>query len=177
MQTIYIDISKKGIVQEINAKQNDVGRKFQVLLFENGVPYNAEEKDCQFSLWYSGESGYGNYDTIDKKTGQENFQVRAFDVNENCVTVELAPQILKNPGGGIMCLSMSDAAGQTIGLWNIPYDVEEIPGYPSERPKPYYHRFVMSVNGITPDESGNVEVAGGGGGGSNIQLITWKEDA
>ena len=37
--------------------------------------------------------------------------------------------------------------------------------------------FVKSVNGKTPDENGNVEVTEGSGGGSNIQLITWKEEA
>ena len=35
--------------------------------------------------------------------------------------------------------------------------------------------FVKSVNGVTPNEYGDVYVAGGAGGGSQIQLVVWEE--
>ena len=158
MQTIYLDISNKGIIPTINAKQNDVGRTFQVLLFENGIPYNAAENSVSFFLWYSGASGDGNYDTIWTKVGQVTEGRYAFLIDNNSVIVELATQMLTNAGSGQMCLTMKDTDGKTVGLWNIPYSVEEVPGYPSENAKPYYPKFVQSVNGVAPDETGNVTV-------------------
>lgn len=155
MQTIYLDISKKGIIPPINAKQNDAGRKFKVFSFDGGIPYNAEE-EVNFSLWYAGESGDGNYDTVAEES--------AFYVEGNSVIVELSPQMLKNPGSGQMCLTMSDADNRTIGLWNIAYEVEAMPGYPSDQKRPYYPRIVRTVNGIAPDKNGNVVVEGGSGG-------------
>lgn len=157
MQTIYLDISKKSIIPPINAKQNDSGRKFKVFLFDGGIPYNADEA-VNFSLWYAGESGDGNYDTVAEES--------AFYVEGNSVVVELSPQMLKNPGSGQMCLTMSDADNRTIGLWNITYEVEAMPGYPSDQKKPYYPRIVRTVNGVAPDENGNVEIEGGSVGGS-----------
>jgi hypothetical protein len=148
MQTIYLDISNKGIIPTINAKQNDVGRKFCVLLFENGISYNAEGD--KFSLWYAGESGEGNYDEV--------ISPDLFSVSNNHVIVELSPQMLSKPGDGNLCLTISDNEDRTIGLWNIPYFVEELPGVQSEQKKPYYPRIVRTVNGVAPDETGNVVV-------------------
>ena len=138
MQTIYLDISNKGINPTINAKQNDIGRKFQVFLFDNGVPYNASEAGISFSVWYSGASGDGNYDTIWTKNGEINEGHYAFLVDGNSVIVELATEMLANAGCGQMCFTMKDKKGEIIGLWNIPYDVEEVPGYLSGEKEPYY---------------------------------------
>jgi hypothetical protein len=165
MQTIYIDISKKGIIQTINAKQGDIGRRFEILLFENGVPYHPVGDETNLSLWYCCEGFCGNYRQISVKNGSAEYKRLAFTADENSVIVELAPQMLEEPGIGQMCLSIDGDDGETIGTWNIQYEVEGIPGYPSKEPSPYYPRFVLSVNGVVPDESGNVEVAGGGGGG------------
>lgn len=130
MQTIYLDISNKGNVSTINAKQGDVGRKFRAIITENGiVPTTVDVETSEFSVWYSGASGNGNYKTIGDRS--------AFYQENNTVVVELIRQMLKVPGKGELSLSM-EYGGDQIGLWNIPYDVEAKPGADSETATDYF---------------------------------------
>ena len=145
MQTIYLDISNRGVIPAIYAKQGDVGRKVEVILTNSGLPYEPEAGSA-FSAWFSGASGVGNYTDIG---GQS-----AFAVSGNKVTVELITQMLQNAGEGILCLVLSRANGDQIGLWNIPYICEGIPGAGSEPAKDYYTAFSQAVAGLPyPDVS------------------------
>ena len=129
MQTIYLDISKLGVIPVIYAKQNDVGRKVEVVLTNSGLPYEPEAGSA-FSAWYSGASGMGNYTDIGGKS--------AFAVSGNKVTVELITQMLANHGGGNVCLVMNRRDGTQIGTWNIPYIVEQLPGMGSSEAEQYF---------------------------------------
>ena len=150
MQTIYLDISNRGVVPVIYAKQNDVGRKIEVVLTNSGLPYEPEAGSA-FSAWYSGASGMGNYTDIGGKS--------AFSVSGNKVTVELIAQMLQNGGEGFLCLVLSRAGGEQIGLWNIRYICEGIPGAGSEGAQQYYTAFSQAVSGLAyPDAS--LSVAG-----------------
>lgn len=122
MQTIYLDISNKGVTPTIYAKQGDVGRKFQAVITDGGVGYAIPE-DAQISVWYDGASGEGNYTHING--------VNACTADGNTVTVELATQIFKKPGEMNICLIIVDGTGLKIGLWNIHCIVEYIPGVDS----------------------------------------------
>lgn len=145
MQTIYLDISNRGVIPVIYAKQNDVGRKVEVVLTNSGLPYEPEAGSA-FSAWYSGASGMGNYTDIGGKS--------AFAVSGNKVTVELITQMLQNGGEGFLCLVLSRANGEQIGLWNIRYICEGIPGAGSEPAKDYYTAFSQAVAGLPyPDVS------------------------
>ena len=150
MQTIYLDISNRGVIPVIYAKQGDVGRKVEVILTNSGLPYEPEAGSA-FSAWFSGASGVGNYTDIGEKS--------AFSVSGNKVTVELLTQMLQNAGEGILCLVLSRANGDQIGLWNIRYICEGIPGSGSEPAKDYYTAFSQAVAGLAyPDAS--LSVAG-----------------
>ena len=129
MQTIYLDISNKGVVPTIYAKQGDVGRKFLAILTDSGVPYFPPSGSA-FSVWYNGESGEGNYSDIGGHS--------AFSISGNAVTVELITQMLQNNGCGTLCLVINAADGSQIGLWNIPYIVEPVPGMGSAAAEQYY---------------------------------------
>lgn len=129
MQTIKLDVSQKNNVQNIYVKQRDVGRTFVVEIFNNGVPEDVSEN--QFSVWYSGASGDGNYSTINGKS--------AFSVRENSVIVELIAQMLNVSGDHNLCLIMKNPDGNQIGLWNIPYYVEQIPGVDSKGAIQYHN--------------------------------------
>ena len=129
MQTIYLDISNKGVIPTIYAKQRDVGRKFLAVITDNGIPFDVSE-DSLISVWYSGASGEGNYTHIGEKT--------AFSFEKNKLTVELIHQMLVNHGNGVLSLQIADSLERQIGLWNIPYCVEELPGANSEEAKKYY---------------------------------------
>lgn len=145
MQTIYLDISNRGVIPVVYAKQNDVGRKVEVVLTNSGLPYEPEAGSA-FSAWYSGASGVGNYTDIGDHS--------AFSVSGNKVTVELITQMLQNAGEGILCMVLSRANGDQIGLWNIRYICEGVPGAGSEPAKDYYTAFSQAVAGLPyPDVS------------------------
>lgn len=135
MQTFNLDLSKKGVIPLLNAKQRDVGTKILINITDNGKEY-AIPADASFSVWFSGKSGEGNYTTINGAS--------AFAISGNTVTVELIMQMLNNAGEHVMCLVMNGADGSQLGLWNIPYYVEAIPGADSEIAQQYYQAFVQA---------------------------------
>lgn len=145
MQTIYLDISNKGVISTIYAKQGDVGRKFEVFLTDSGFPY-VPASGSAFSVWYSGASGEGNYTDIGDKS--------SFSVNGNKVAVEMISQMLLNDGDGVLSLALNDPNGNQISTWNIPYVCESVPGANSEEAKSYYTAFSKAVEGLPyPDTS------------------------
>lgn len=129
MQTIYLDISNKGVIPCIQAKQSEVGRKFLAVITDNGVPYNIQNNSL-LSVWYEGDTDAGNYSSIEEKS--------AFVIDGNKVTVELVAQMLLKPGKGELCLSISHGDGGETNTWNIPYEVEHKPGSGSAVPSEYY---------------------------------------
>lgn len=140
MQTIYLDISNKGTVPTIYAKQGDVGRKFEAVLTDSGLPYFPVSGSV-FSVWYSGTSGEGNYTDIGDKS--------AFIVNGNKVTVEMIVQMLLNNGEGVLSLVLNDPDGNQISTWNIPYICEHIPGAESEGAKTYYTALSKTIEELS----------------------------
>lgn len=132
MQTIYLDISNKGVIPCIQAKQSEVGRKFLAVITDNGVPYNIPDNSL-LSVWYEGETDAGNYSSIDEKS--------AFVIDGNKVTVELVAQMLFKPGKGELCLSITHGDGGETNTWNIPYCVEYKPGAGSPIPTEYFTAF------------------------------------
>lgn len=129
MQTIYLDISNKGVIPCIQAKQSEVGRKFLAVITDNGVPYNIPI-DSLLSVWYEGDTDAGNYSSIEAKS--------AFTIDGNKVAVELVAQMLLKPGNGELCLSITHGDGGETNTWNIPYCVEYKPGAGSAVPTEYY---------------------------------------
>jgi hypothetical protein len=129
MQIIYLDISNKGVIPCIQAKQSEVGRKFLAVITDNGQPYILSN-DSLLSVWYEGDTDAGNYSSIENRS--------AFSVHRNNVTVELVAQMLLSPGKGELCLSISKGDGTETNTWNIPYEVEYKPGATSTIPTEYY---------------------------------------
>lgn len=129
MQTIYLDISNKGVIPCVQAKQSEVGRKFLAVITDNGVPYNIPDNSL-LSVWYEGDTDAGNYSSIEEKS--------AFSIDGNKVVVELVAQMLLKPGKGDLCLSVTHGNGGETNTWNIPYEVEYKPGAGSSVPTEYY---------------------------------------
>lgn len=145
MQTIYLDISNKGVVPTIYAKQGDVGREFLVILTDAGIPYNPPGGSV-FSVWYDGASGEGNYTDVGSSP--------AIIINANTVKVELITQMLQNEGEGKLCLVLNKANGDQISSWNISYICEAVPGHESEEAKAYFTAFSNAVQNLPyPDVS------------------------
>ena len=142
MQKINIRFSNKSVIPALLAKQGDVGRKFQVV-FDDGIP-----EGIDFSVWYTGSSGSGNYTKIGNRS--------AFTIEGNTVTVELIAQMLNNDGEGLLCLVMTGADSLQIGTWNIPYICEKRPGANSDGAKDYYNAFsevVAAAKKFTVDKT------------------------
>lgn len=129
MQIFKLDISNKGVLPLLCAKQGDVGRKFRAVITDNGEAYDIPA-DALLSVWYSGTSGEGNYSMIGENS--------AFSIDGNTVTVELITQMLTNHGSGNVCLVMNRQDGTQIGTWNIPYIVEQLPGMGSPAAEQYF---------------------------------------
>lgn len=138
MQTIYLRIDEKHEIPKLYAKQRDVGRKFKVVITDGNEDYKIPN-GAQLSVWYSGTSGEGHYSSIGESS--------AILVEGNTVTVEMIAQMLVNKGGGNLCLAMNMADGKQLGLWDIPYIVEAIPGTDSEAAREYYDAFATTVAG------------------------------
>ena len=125
MQTIELSLYEKTtVIPVLWAKQQEVGRKFQVVFAED-IP-----EGVTFSVWYSGASGSGNYTTIGDAS--------AFAIDGNTVTVEMIAQMLNNAGEGKLCLIMTGGDGLELGTWNIKYEVEHRPGLGSHPAEQYY---------------------------------------
>lgn len=139
MQTIYLDVSNKGVTPRIYAKQSDVGRKFIAIISENGVPYNLAG-DSVVSVWYEGKSGSGNYTEIGNSS--------AVSITDNKIIVELIEQMLSVPGNGVLTIVINSENGEQIGLWNIEYDVEPVAGWNSDEAKNYFSAFSKATENL-----------------------------
>lgn len=149
MQIFDLDISIKRVIPLLYVKQRDAGKKILVNITNNGDAY-AVPANASFSVWFSGKSGEGNYTAIGDKN--------AFTIKGNAVTVELIVQMLNCPGEHVMCLVMNGVDGTQLGLWNIPYYVEAIPGADSEAATEYYSAFLETQKKAT-DAAGRAEEA------------------
>ena len=129
MQTFHFDLSTKSVAPVLNVKQGDVGRRFKAVITDGGVAYNIPA-GTRFSMWFSGPGGEGNYSAIGEQS--------AFAVDGNTVTVELIAQMMVNAGTGALCLVLSAADGSQLGLWNVVYAVEHVPGMGSKAAEDYY---------------------------------------
>ena len=149
MQTIKLDISRYDVPETVCAKQGDVGRRFQAKLTDSDKEYSIPE-GAKLSVWYSGTSGSGNYSAIGKNS--------AFSVNGSTVTVEIITQMLKNKGGGTLCLMLHGVDGTQLAMWNIPYIVEEVPGMGSQAAGQYYTA-LSEVAAAAADSAARAEAA------------------
>lgn len=160
MQIIYLDISNKGVYPCVQAKQNEVGRKFLAVIIDNGIPYQLPQ-NALMSVWYSGDNGNGNYSSIDERS--------AFSVDGNKISVELISKMLQNHGKGELCLTITHGDGREISSWNIEYCVEEKPGAGRSIPEDYYTalteagavaaKAVTEAQGIIVDAKNAVKLA------------------
>ena len=168
MQTIYLDISNKGVIPKIHAKQADVGRKFRAVLIDGGMPYNAAE-DSAFSVWYKGASGEGNYTHIGSDS--------AFSVIGNIVEVELIEQMISVAGNTTACLVLSTGDGHQIATWNIEISVEAVPGFGSGVAEEYYTAFSQTAAQVKADATGYTVTCKvtDDNGIKKVQFPTWTD--
>lgn len=145
MQNITVDIAQSGVASTLFFKQGDVNRTFQVTVTDNGMPYEVESAEL-VSVWYSGSSGEGIY----TDAGEES----ACTVEGNVITVKVIEPMIAKKGAGTLCLMLSHPDGTQLGLWNIIYHVEGVPGYESPEAMSYYNalgRMIRQVKEVADE--------------------------
>ena len=145
MQNIVVDIAQNGVSSTLFFKQGDVNRTFQVTVTDNGMPYDVQSAEL-VSVWYSGSSGEGIY----TDAGEES----ACAVEGNVITVKVIEPMIAKKGAGTLCLMLSHPDGTQLGLWNIIYHVEGVPGYESPEAMSYYNalgRMIRQVKEVAEE--------------------------
>ena len=153
-QTFLIDVIKKVAVGEssdgvgasasgtkifVRATQGEVGVCFRAVLLCNGEPYYLSD-GMEFSVWYEGASGKGNYTQIDGRT--------PVTISGNVLQIELIPQMITVAGGGTLGVMLHECNGIIRKLFDISYIVDEFPGYGSEEASAYFTAFSEAVAGV-----------------------------
>ena len=152
-QTFLIDVIKKVAVGEssdsanlvtnasetkvfLKATQGEVGTQFRAILLDNGEPYHVSA-GAEFSIWYEGASGKGNYTQIGGRS--------PVTISGNVLQVELIPQMTSVAGGGVLAVMLHGSDGSIRKLFHLTYIVDEFPGYGSEEAKAYFTAFSEAV--------------------------------
>ena len=152
-QTFLIDVIKKVAVGEssdsanlvtnasetkvfLKATQGEVGTQFRAILLDNGEPYHVSA-GAEFSIWYEGASGKGNYTQIGGRS--------PVTLSGNVLQVELIPQMTSVAGGGVLAVMLHGSDGSIRKLFHLTYIVDEFPGYGSEEAKAYFTAFSEAV--------------------------------
>lgn len=166
-QTFLIDVIKKVAVGEssdsanlvtnasetkvfLKATQGEVGTQFRAILLCNGEPYYISD-GVQFSIWYEGASGKGNYSQIDGRT--------PVTISGNALQIELIPQMTSVAGGGVLAVMLHGSDGSIRKLFHLTYIVDEFPGYGSEEAKAYFTAFSEAVADVKDSVLKVTEVA------------------
>lgn len=153
-QTFTIDIIKKeavgyspnGINRNhdsseakifLRATQGEVGVKFVAILLCSGEPYYVSD-GAEFSVWYEGMSGAGNYTEINGRS--------PVVLEENALQIELIPQMIAVSGGGTLGVMLHEANGDIRKLFHLTYIVDEFPGYGSAAAEEYFTAFSKAVS-------------------------------
>ena len=121
-----IDLAAGGATRSIQATQGEqYSRRLEVALFEGGFKWYPPI-GCDISVSYKKPNGKGNsYDTL--PNGEP-----AISVDENKVTIDIAPQLLTNAGHTVIVVGFYE--GDSI-LYTFPIDINVKPN-PKENATP-----------------------------------------
>lgn len=166
-QTFSVDVIKKVAVGEssdgvsvgantsgskifVRATQGEVGTCFRVILLCNGEPYYLSD-GVEFSVWYEGTSGKGNYTQINGRT--------PVIVSGNVLQIEMIPQMIAVAGAGTLGIMIHESNGAIRKLFDIVYIVDEFPGYGSEEATVYFTAFSEALDGVRESVAKAAEAA------------------
>lgn len=175
-KTISIDLARRDTIRSVLAVEGDSGTRSVEILLKNQFEPWAVPEGVTASLAYKKSDGTaGWYDTL--PDGSE-----ACTIDGSTVLVELAPQVLSTVGQVLAAVVLRDEAGHQLTTFEFLIDVKSSPAGCGAS-EDYYNlkvvasiaelqaqidelkengagnsTLVQSVNGIAPDENGNVEI-------------------
>lgn len=179
---IDLDFLKRSMPPQIDAVQNDQNsRVVNIRLYAGGVPWEIPSGVSAVIRYGKPDNTSGLYDTMPDGSN-------ACVTSGNTLTVRLAPQVLTVPGVVMVSAALvSDA--NVLGTFAFRVNVEEDPANGDVISSDYYKystlssinnaisaldaeivKTVRTVNGVVPDESGNVNTPGAGTGGEVVSV-------
>lgn len=179
---IDLDFLKRSMPPQIDAVQNDQNsRVVNIRLYAGGVPWEIPSGVSAVIRYGKPDNTSGLYDTMPDGS-------KAWGASGNILTVRLAPQVLTVPGVVMVSAALvSDA--NVLGTFAFRVNVESDPANGDVISSDYYKystlssinnaisaldaemvKTVKTVNGVVPDESGNVNTPGAGTGGEVVSV-------
>ncbi len=113
---LSIDLARHGVPAQIDAVQGDSGRSIALKLHTNGIPWHIPEGTTVLIRYRKADGIGGSYDTLPDGSC-------AFEVQDNVLTVALAPQVLTAPGRTQLRILLTNGS-RCISTFDILLDVQ-----------------------------------------------------
>lgn len=179
---IELDFLKRSISPQIDVVQNDQNsRTVKIGLYAGGTPWEIPSGVSAVIRYSKPDNTSGLYDTMPDGS-------KAWGASGNILTVRLAPQVLTVPGV-VMASAALVSDANVLGTFSFRVNVDQDPAAGDVISSDYYKystlssineaisaldaeivKTVKTVNGVLPDESGNVNTPGAGTGGEVVSV-------
>ena len=131
-KTIKIDLAKKGMPEVVYAVQGETNtRKVEISMLENGVAWNVPSETTVAVAFSKPDGTKGLYDFLPDESA-------AAIVNENKVTIVLAPQVLTAHGNVMASVVFYDSNLDVLATFPFVIFVEKNPGFGEQISNNYY---------------------------------------
>lgn len=118
MQIINLNLVPGGVMPVVNVSERDLGRVFQIALFEGSVAYDLTGKSIIIQGTKTDGNGFA-YDETELVNGEY-----AITKSGNVVTIRTPIQMTAAPGQTLTELRITDANANHVGTLNFYIDVE-----------------------------------------------------
>lgn len=179
---IDLDFLKRSMSPQVDVVQNDQNsRTVKIGLYAGGTPWEIPSGVSAVIRYKKPDNTSGLYDTMPDGS-------KAWGASGNILTVRLAPQVLTVPGV-VMASAALISDANVLGTFAFRVNVESDPANGDVISSDYYKystlssinnaisaldaeivKTVKTVNGVLPDESGNVNTPGAGTGGEVVSV-------
>ena len=174
MQKIVLNVIPDGVCPKVYVNQFDIGRQFQIKFKEDSITYDAPNGVTVKINGRKADNHVFEYTESDKYDASHYVITKSGSGTSFTVIISTTEQMTAAAGDAEVQLTLKDSANRVIGTLNFILAVQERPasvGDPSETDLP---DIVRSVNGITPDADGDVQLGATGTtaiGAANISTV------
>ena len=174
MQKIVLNVIPDGVCPKVYVNQFDIGRQFQIKFKEDSITYDAPNGLTFKINGRKADNHVFEYTESDKYDDTHYVITKSGSGTSLAVVISTTEQMTAAAGDANVQLTFKDSANRVLGTLNFILAVQERPasvGDPSESDLP---DIVRSVNGITPDADGDVQLGATGTaaiGAANISPV------
>lgn len=174
MQKIVLNVIPDGVYPKVYVNQFDIGRQFQIKFKEDFIPYDFPNSVTFRINGRKADNHVFEYTESDKYDDTHYVITKSGSGESLTITISTTEQMTAAAGDAEVQLTYKDSANRVQGTLNFILAVQERPasvGDPSESDLP---DIVRSVNGITPDADGDVQLGATGTaaiGAANISPV------